>query len=129
MQLQVGEPRTAPRAQTPAASRPTRDESVHALLRGRNGRAGARASSLAAVAVAAGALITAAPAHAAPAAVPTVNLNPGTALTIGNEMCTAGFVARNQHGAPDHHRGTTVMITTLRTNALLDAPCAGLKSC
>lgn len=50
--------------------------------------------------VAAAALITTASAHAAPAAAPAANLHPGTALTIGNELCTAGFVARNQHGAP-----------------------------
>lgn len=59
----------------------------------------ARASSLAAVAAAAS-LLTSAPAHAAPAAAPSASLHPGTALTIGNELCTAGFVARNQHGAP-----------------------------
>lgn len=44
------------------------------------------------------AVVTLAPAaHAAPAA---GSLHPGTALTIGNELCTAGFVARNRNGAP-----------------------------
>jgi len=49
---------------------------------------------------AAASLLTSAPAHAAPAAAPSASLHPGTALTIGNELCTAGFVARNQYGAP-----------------------------
>ncbi len=60
-------------------------------------RSAPRASSVAAAAACVAALITTAPAHAAPAA---ASLHPGTALTIGNELCTAGFVARNQHGAP-----------------------------
>jgi len=37
------------------------------------------------------------PAHAAPAA---DSLHPGSAIRIGDDLCTAGFVARNQRGAP-----------------------------
>lgn len=50
-----------------------------------------------AAALIAAALTSAPTAPAAPAA---GSLHPGTALTIGNELCTAGFVARNKNGAP-----------------------------
>jgi len=94
------EPRSGPRgwcARAQVAQPSVRHQTVDALCWCLNGRVGAQAASLAAVAAATATLITTAPAHAAPMA---ASLHPGAALTIGNELCTAGFVARNQHGAP-----------------------------
>ena len=82
---------------TPVTKASVRDRIAH--IQGSCGhfRVRAQKASLAAAAAAATMLIITPPAHAAPVA---ASLHPGTALTIGNELCTAGFVARNQHGAP-----------------------------
>lgn len=82
---------------TRAAQAPAPDRTIRAPRWCHHLGVRAQALSLAAAAAAAGTLTTAAPAHAAPVA---ASLHPGAALTIGNELCTAGFVARNQHGAP-----------------------------